>query len=65
MIGADGKRLYEGANDKEVSWPEDFYSYLNAAIVSSAKTLSQPTLLVQEGEDAKVEAEALCRPNYY
>jgi type IV pilus assembly protein PilQ len=32
-----------------------FYSYLEAAIVSSsAKTLAQPTLLVQEGQEAEV-----------
>ena len=35
---------------------DTFYSYLNSVIVSSsAKTLAQPTLLVQEGEEAKVE----------
>ena len=59
MIGEDGKRLYEKANDNErYRQPDDsFYSYLNAVIVSSsAKTLAQPTLLVQEGEEAKVEA---------
>ena len=59
MIGSDGKRLYEKANDNErYRQPDDsFYSYLNAVIVSSsAKTLAQPTLLVQEGENAKVEA---------
>ena len=59
MIGDDGKRLYEKANDNERYRQPDnsFYSYLNAVIVSSsAKTLAQPTLLVQEGEEAKVEA---------
>ncbi|AII44695.1 hypothetical protein KR100_15215 [Synechococcus sp. KORDI-100] len=35
---------------------DSFYAYLEALIVSSsAKTLAQPTLLVQEGESAKVE----------
>ena len=33
-----------------------FYSYLEAVIVSSsAKTLAQPTLLIQEGQNAEVE----------
>ena len=59
MIGKDGTRLYEKVNNNErYRQPDDsFYSYLNAVIVSSAtKTLAQPTLLVQEGEEAKVEA---------
>lgn len=59
MIGRNGKRLYEKTNNNErYRQPDDsFYSYLNAVIVSSsAKTLAQPTLLVQEGEEAKVEA---------
>ena len=35
---------------------DTFYSYLNSVIISSsAKILAQPTLLVQEGEEAKVE----------
>ena len=38
------------------SYPENsFYGYLEAAIESSsAKTLAQPTLLVQEGQEAEV-----------
>ena len=43
MIGKDGTRLYEKANDNErYRQPDDsFYSYLNAVIVSSsAKTLA-------------------------
>ena len=59
MIGEDGKRLYEKPNDNERYRQSDnsFYAYLNTVIVaSSAKTLAQPTLLVQEGEEAKVEA---------
>ena len=58
MINKKGKRIYEKANNNErYRQPDDsFYSYLNAVIVSSsAKTLAQPTLLVQEGEEAKVE----------
>ena len=50
--------MYERTNNKErYRQPDDsFYAYLNSVIVSSsAKTLAQPTLLVQEGEEAKVE----------
>ena len=58
IINRNGKRRYEKTNNKERYRQQDdsFYSYLNAVIVSSsAKTLAQPTLLVQEGEEAKVE----------
>ncbi|MDO6351451.1 general secretion pathway protein GspD [Synechococcus sp. YX-04-1] len=54
-----GLKLYEKVNDNERYRQPDnsFYAYLNSVIVSSsAKTLAQPTLLVQEGEQAKVEA---------
>ena len=54
-----GLKLYEKTNDNERYRQPDnsFYAYLNSVIVSSsAKTLAQPTLLVQEGEGAKVEA---------
>ena len=54
-----GRRIYEKPNESErYRQPNNsFYAYLNSVIVSSsAKTLAQPTLLVQEGEDAKVEA---------
>ena len=54
-----GRRIYEKPNDNERYRQPDnsFYAYLNSVIVSSsAKTLAQPTLLVQEGEEAKVEA---------
>ena len=57
MIGLDGKKIYEKVNNNERYRQPDnsFYAYLNALIVSSsAKTLAQPTLLVQEGEEAKV-----------
>ena len=52
-----GRPIY--VNDKDPSkfgHPKNsFYSYLEAAIVSSsAKTLAQPTLLVQEGQEAEV-----------
>ncbi len=59
MIGEDGKILYEKtSNNERYRQPNDsFYAYLKAVILSSsAKTLAQPTLLVQEGEEAKVEA---------
>ena len=58
IINRNGKRRYEKTNNKERyrQQNDSFYSYLNAVIVSSsAKTLAQPTLLVQEGEEAKVE----------
>ena len=47
----------DNPQDNGFSYPENsFYGYLEAAIVSqSAKTLASPTLLVQEGESAKVE----------
>lgn len=50
--------LVSGQNQREFSYPNSsFYSYLEAQIIStSAKTIAQPTLLVQEGESAKVEA---------
>ena len=46
-----------GQNPREFSYPRNsFYGYLEAAIQStSAKTLASPTLLVQEGESAKVK----------
>ena len=58
MIDEDGKRMYEKPNNNErYRQPNDsFYSYINAMIKSSnIKTLAQPTLLVQEGEEAEVE----------
>jgi type IV pilus assembly protein PilQ len=58
LIDENGKRIYERTNNNErYRQPDDsFYAYLNSVIVSSsAKTLAQPTLLVQEGEEAKVE----------
>ena len=58
LIDENGKRIYERtSNNERYRQPDDsFYAYLNSVIVSSsAKTLAQPTLLVQEGEEAKVE----------
>ena len=50
--------LVSGQNKNEFNYPNSsFYSYLEAAIQSrSTKIIAQPTLLVQEGESAKVEA---------
>ena len=49
--------LVPGQNSNEYTQPKNsFYSYLEAAIVAtSAKTLAQPTLLVQEGQKAVVK----------
>ena len=55
---AEGRPVYIDALDpNEFSYPKNsFYGYLEAAIESSsAKTLAQPTLLVQEGQEAQVE----------
>ena len=52
-----GEPVYiQGQNPDKFSYPKDsFYGYLQAAIESSsAKTLAQPTLLVQEGQEAEV-----------
>ena len=52
-----GRPIYvEGKDPSKFGHPKNsFYSYLEAAIVSSsAKTLAQPTLLVQEGQEAEV-----------
>ena len=54
---SEGRPIYVSATDPdEFSYPENsFYGYLEAAIESSsAKTLAQPTLLVQEGQEAEV-----------
>ena len=46
-VGSDFKKSYEGG----------FYGYLESAIVSSsAKVIAEPTILVLEGQTAKVEA---------
>ena len=54
-----GRPVYVPAKDpSRYKQPDSsFYAYIESLIVSTAaKTLSQPTLLVQEGERAKVEA---------
>ena len=55
---AEGRPIYiDSIDPNEFSYPKNsFYGYLEAAIESSsAKTLAQPTLLVQEGQEAQVE----------
>ena len=56
---APGSYEVEDADDSAVpfAYPKDsIYGYLDAVIdSSSAKTLAQPTLLVQEGQEAEVE----------
>ena len=54
----NGRPVYvPGKDPSEFSYPKNsFYGYLEAVIEStSAKTLAAPTLLVQEGEKARVE----------
>ena len=50
----------EESNASGFNYPnKSFYSYLESVVVSSnAKTLAQPTLLVQEGEKAIVRSGA-------
>ena len=53
-----GRPIYVPAkNPNKFSYPKNsFYSYVEAVIESSsAKTLAQPTLLVQEGQEAEVQ----------
>ena len=53
-----GRPVYvPGKDPNQFSYPNNsFFGYLEAVIQSSsAKTLAQPTLLVQEGQEAKVE----------
>ncbi len=57
-VDNQGRPVYvDGKDPERFSYPQNsVYGYLEAAIVSSsAKTLAQPTLLVQEGEKAYVE----------
>ena len=54
----NGQPIYvPGQDPSKFRHPDDsFFAYIESLIVSSsAKTLAQPTLLVQEGESAKVE----------
>ena len=47
----------EGQDPSRFQQPQDsFYAYVESLITSSsAKTLAEPTLIVQEGEQAQVE----------
>ena len=64
LIEIDGKNIYakdiyekDPYSADRMQYPNSFYSYIEAAIISSsAKTLAQPTLLVQEGEKATVRS---------
>ena len=59
MIDEDGKKKEKDpyAVDRMQYPRNSFYSYVESVIVSSnAKTLAQPTLLVQEGEKAVVRS---------
>ena len=55
-----GKKIYEKDpyySAKRMQYPNSFYSYIESVVISSsAKTLAQPTLLVQEGEKASVRS---------
>ena len=58
VIDSNGQPIYvPGKDPAKFKHPDDsFFAYIEALIVSSsAKTLAQPTLLVQEGETAEVE----------
>ena len=51
-----GRPKYVPSSDQYRQPDNSFYAYLEAQVVArNAKTLAQPTLLVQEGEAAKVE----------
>lgn len=55
----NGRPIYVKANDpNKFRYPDNsFYSYIESVVVSAnAKTLAQPTLLVQEGEKASVRS---------
>ena len=58
VVDSNGQPVYVKQNDPaRYRQPNNsFYSYLESVIVSSsAKTLAQPTLLIQEGQKAEVE----------
>ena len=59
LLDEDGKKIYENEpySADRIQYPNSFYSYIEAVVTSSsAKTLAQPTLLVQEGEKALVRS---------
>ena len=58
VFDANGQPVYQRAQDpNQYRQPKDsFYAYLESLITStSAKTLAQPTLLIQESQKAEVE----------
>ena len=58
-VDSKGRPIYVPASDpNQFKYPKNsFYSYLESVIISSsAKTIAQPTLLVQEGEKATVKS---------
>jgi len=59
LVDSDGKLIYEKEpySADRMQYPNSFYSYIESVVISSsAKTLAQPTLLVQEGEKASVRS---------
>ena len=58
VLDSKGRPIYvEGQDPSRYQQPQDsFYAYVESLITSSsAKTLAEPTLIVQEGEQAQVE----------
>ena len=58
VLDSKGRPIYvEGQDPSRFQQPQDsFYAYVESLITSSsAKTLAEPTLIVQEGEQAQVE----------
>ncbi len=59
VVDGEGRKIFEKPYPVDrMQYPNNsFYSYIESVIVSSsAKTLAQPTLLVQEGEEALVRS---------
>ena len=59
MVDSNGRVIYEKEpySADRMQYPNSFYSYIESVVISSsAKTLAQPTLLVQEGEKAFVRS---------
>ena len=59
IVDSNGRLIYEEEpySADRMQYPNSFYSYIESVVTSSsAKTLAQPTLLVQEGEKASVRS---------
>ena len=59
LLDENGREIYEKEpySADRMQYPNSFYSYIESVVISSsAKTLAQPTLLVQEGEKASVRS---------